>query len=110
MRVVAALAGLRRLGVAGLGVLCALPVAAQQSSEPTVTPPPPTAAAGATVVVELSREQAIALVQRRYHARVVRTTLIEQQGRHVYVFRLLSSGSHVWTVRIDAKTGAQLQP
>jgi uncharacterized membrane protein YkoI len=112
MRTVAALAGLRRLALSGLGVLLALSlaVAADQSSTPAVTAPPPAPAAGGTAVVELTREQAIALVQRRYHARVVRTVLVEQQGRRVYVFRLLSSGSHVWTVRIDAKTGVQVQP
>ena len=111
MRVVAALARFRRLAMAGLGALLALSLAlgAEQSSTPAPSPPP-APPVGGVAAAELTREQAIALVQRRYHARVVRTALVEQQGRHVYVFRLLSSGSHVWTVRIDAKTGAPLQP
>jgi len=59
---------------------------------------------------ELSRAQAIALVQRRYHARVVRTAVLRgPAGRHLYVFRLLSASGRVWTVRIDAHTGAEVQ-
>src|SRR3974377_2167058 len=52
---------------------------------------------------ELSKAQAISLVQGRYRARVVRTTLSQDKGgRTVYVFRLLSGSGKVWTVRIDA--------
>jgi hypothetical protein len=58
---------------------------------------------------ELSRAQAIALVQGRYRARVVRTTLSQDKdGRRLYVFRLLSGSGKVWTVRIDAQTGAEV--
>jgi hypothetical protein len=58
---------------------------------------------------ELSKAQAIALVQGRYRARVVRTTLSQDKGgRPLYVFRLLSGSGKVWTVRIDAHTGAEV--
>jgi uncharacterized membrane protein YkoI len=57
---------------------------------------------------ELSREQAMALVQKRYGARVVRTDIADQGGRRLYVFRLLSSGGKVWIVRVDARSGAEL--
>ena len=58
---------------------------------------------------ELSRAQAVALVQRRYHARVVRTHLLQDaHGRPMYEFRLLSAGGKVWTVHIDAYSGAEL--
>jgi len=57
---------------------------------------------------ELSREQASALVQTRYGARVVRTDFIDQDGRHLYVFRLLSAAGKVWVVRIDARTGTEV--
>ena len=58
---------------------------------------------------ELSRAQAIALVEGRYRgARVVRTTLQDEKGRQLYVFRLLSANGMVWTVRIDARTGAEV--
>ncbi|HUA90454.1 MAG TPA: PepSY domain-containing protein [Steroidobacteraceae bacterium] len=58
---------------------------------------------------ELSRAEAVALVQHRYHARVVRTHLLQDaQGHTVYEFRLLSAGGKVWTVRIDAYSGTEL--
>ena len=58
---------------------------------------------------ELSRAEAVALVQRRYRARVVRTHFAQDpQGRAIYEFRLLSGGGKVWTVRIDAYSGAEL--
>jgi uncharacterized membrane protein YkoI len=56
----------------------------------------------------LSREQATVLVQKRYGARVVRTDIEQRGGREVFVFRLLSAGSKVWTVRIDAESGAEV--
>jgi hypothetical protein len=57
---------------------------------------------------ELSRTQATALVQRRYAARVVKASSADEAGRHIYVFRLLSEGGKVWTVRIDARSGAEV--
>jgi|NGEPerStandDraft_6_1074524.scaffolds.fasta_scaffold18492_4 hypothetical protein len=57
---------------------------------------------------DLTRTQATALVQRRYAARVVRAWSADEGGRHVYVFRLLSEGGKVWTVRIDARSGAEV--
>jgi uncharacterized membrane protein YkoI len=57
---------------------------------------------------ELTREQALQLVQQRYAARVVRTEMAEQSGRRVFVFRLLSAGGKVWSVRIDAQSGAEV--
>jgi hypothetical protein len=57
---------------------------------------------------ELSPTQAAALVQRRYAARVVRASSSNDGGRHLYVFLLLSQGGKVWTVRLDARTGAEV--
>jgi uncharacterized membrane protein YkoI len=57
---------------------------------------------------ELSREQAVALVQKRYGARVVRADIADQDGRHVYVFRLLSTDGKVWIVRVDARSGTEM--
>ncbi len=58
---------------------------------------------------QLSRAEAVALVQRRYRARVVRTHLLQGiNGRALYEFRLLSADGKVWTVRIDAYSGAEL--
>jgi uncharacterized membrane protein YkoI len=38
----------------------------------------------------------------------VRAWSADEGGRHVYVFRLLSEGGKVWTVRIDARSGAEV--
>jgi hypothetical protein len=57
---------------------------------------------------ELSREQAVALVQKRYGARVVRADIAAQDGRHVYVCRLLSADGKVWIVRVDARSGTEM--
>jgi len=62
----------------------------------------------AQVPAELSREQAVALVEKRYGARVVRAEFLDQDGRHVYVFRLLSAAGKVWIVRLDAHSGTEV--
>ena len=55
----------------------------------------------------LSMDQAIAMTEKRYKARVVRASTDESGGQRVYVLRLLSEEGRVWTVRIDAVTGAE---
>jgi uncharacterized membrane protein YkoI len=67
-------------------------------------------AAEAVTMREISREQALQLLQKRYGnaARVVRTDVSEQGGHHVYIFRLLSVNGRVWVVRIDAQNGAEV--
>ncbi len=82
----------------GANGLCA---ASPQS--PVPPPPPPS-----RTDHELSRQEAVAMVQNRYGARVVRTDIAEEQGHRLYVFRLLSNASKVWIVRIDARTGAEV--
>jgi uncharacterized membrane protein YkoI len=59
---------------------------------------------------EMSRQQATQMLEERYGnaARVVRTDVVEQDGRRLYVFRLLSANGRVWIVRIDAKSGAEV--
>lgn len=57
---------------------------------------------------EISRDQAVTAVQKRFNARAVRVDEIEAEGRRVYVIRLLSVDSRVWNVRVDAITGAIL--
>jgi len=59
---------------------------------------------------EVTREQATRMLQQRYgpSTRVVRADLVEQAGRHVYVFRLLSANGRVWIVHIDAQSGTEL--
>jgi hypothetical protein len=72
------------------------------------TPMAQTPAAQARAEPDLSREQAVAMVQKRYGARVVRAEFLDQEGRHLYVFRLLSAAGRVWIVRVDAHTGTEV--
>jgi uncharacterized membrane protein YkoI len=94
-------------GLVGLAsmLLCAsvsLGLAGLSAAAPRPEPPP------ARTSAELSREQAVALVEKRYGARVVRTEFLDQDGRHVYVFRLLSAAGKVWVVRLDAHSGTEV--
>lgn len=56
----------------------------------------------------VSMEQAVKMTENRYHARVVKAQTQKDGGRTVYVLRLLNESGHVWTVRVDAATGAVL--
>lgn len=60
------------------------------------------ARAGAMVSVD----QAVAMAERRYKARVVRADTEQRGERRIYVLRLLSEEGRVWTVRVDAATGS----
>jgi uncharacterized membrane protein YkoI len=62
------------------------------------------AAAGASAA--LSMDQAVRMVEQRYHARVVKAETSRDNGRTVYVLRLLSDSGRVWTVRVEAAGGA----
>lgn len=53
----------------------------------------------------ISLDQAVAMAERRYHARVVRADSRESDGRIVYVLRLLNESGRVWTVKVDATSG-----
>jgi hypothetical protein len=53
----------------------------------------------------ISLDEAVSRAESQYHARVVRTDVVDEDGRKVYVLKLLSDGGRVFTVRIDAATG-----
>jgi uncharacterized membrane protein YkoI len=56
----------------------------------------------------VSLDQAVAMVQSRYGARVMRANTVEEEGRLVHYIRLMSADrARVWTVRIDAATGRE---
>src|SRR3954468_7404402 len=72
-------------------------------------PGSPSARAGATEAVVLatardgrSLDEAVSRAERQYHARVVRTEVQDEDGRKVYVLKLLSEDGRVFTVRVDA--------
>ncbi|HWX69641.1 MAG TPA: PepSY domain-containing protein [Steroidobacteraceae bacterium] len=54
----------------------------------------------------LSMDQAVRMVEERYHARVVKAQTEQDEGRTLYVLRLLNDAGKVWTVRIDASSGS----
>lgn len=67
-------------------------------------------AAGRGVSGEMQREgisldEAVRMAEAQFHARVVRTDVVDEDGRKVYVLKLLSEGGRVITVRVDAASG-----
>lgn len=56
----------------------------------------------------MSLDQAVAMVQARHKARVMRANTVDEGGKTVHYIRLMSAdGSRVWTVRVDASTGRE---
>jgi hypothetical protein len=53
----------------------------------------------------LSMGQAVRMVEQRFAARVVRAGTEQQDGRTVYVLRVLDRSGRVFTVRVDAASG-----
>jgi uncharacterized membrane protein YkoI len=76
----------------------ALPAASAAAGEPVGR----TVAASAVV----SLDQAVKMVEQRYRARVVKAEAQKDNGRTVYVLRLLNDSGKVWTVRVDAADGS----
>ena len=53
----------------------------------------------------ISLDEAVRRAEQQFKARVVRTEVQDEDGRKVYVLKLLSENGRVFTVRIDAATG-----
>ncbi len=53
----------------------------------------------------ISLDEAVSRAEAQYRARVVRSDVQDEDGRKVYVLKLLSEDGRVFTVRIDASTG-----
>jgi hypothetical protein len=53
----------------------------------------------------LTLDQAVEMVQRRYTARVVRAEETHEGEEVIYRIRLLSADGHVFTVRVNARSG-----
>ncbi len=54
----------------------------------------------------MSMDQAVRMVEERYHARVVKAQTQHDEGHTVYVLRLLNDAGKVWTVRVDPLNGS----
>jgi uncharacterized membrane protein YkoI len=63
------------------------------------------AAAHSSTAQGLSMGQAVRMVEQRFGARVVRAGTEQQDGRTVYVLRVLDRSGRVFTVRVDAASG-----
>jgi uncharacterized membrane protein YkoI len=53
----------------------------------------------------ISLDEAVSRAERQYKARVVRTEVQDEDGRKVYVLKLLRDDGRVFTVRVDAQSG-----
>jgi uncharacterized membrane protein YkoI len=82
-----------------------LPVVGPGVAAATAAPAEP---AGRTAVARaaVSMDQAVRMVEERFHARVVKAEAQKGDGRTVYVLRLLNDSGKVWTVRVDAADGS----
>jgi uncharacterized membrane protein YkoI len=64
------------------------------------------AGAHASAAHEMSMEQAVKQVERQYHAHVVKAESHKNGEHTTYVLKLLNDAGRVWTVKVDAATGA----
>jgi uncharacterized membrane protein YkoI len=91
-------------------LLVLLPAAAVAGAAPGVLTPASALPSGATPLVmprsALSMDEAVRMVQEHYHARVVKAQTETEEGRTLYVLRLLNEAGKVWTVRVDAASGS----
>ena len=87
------------LWAAAVATGAALVTASAPSTRPSATP---------TVMPRdgMSMDQAVRMVEQRYHARVVKAETQHDEGRTLYVLRLLNDAGKVWTVRVDAARGS----
>jgi uncharacterized membrane protein YkoI len=65
----------------------------------------PAAAANAPAP-QISMDQAVKMAEQRFHARVVKAEAQKNGPQTVYVLRLLNESGKVWTVHVDAASGA----
>jgi hypothetical protein len=94
--------------------LLLLGAAAGAAARPNAGQPPAggsAVAAGSAQAFSVSGmtlDQAVAMVSKQFAARVVRAETKTVDGRTLYVLRLLNDQGRVWTVRVDAASGAVL--
>lgn len=54
----------------------------------------------------VSLDQAVEMAQRRYRAKAVRAETVKNGDRRIHQVRLLNAEGKVWTVHVDAESGA----
>lgn len=79
-------------------------------SAPFATGATPNPAHATQAAHQISKAEAERELQERYGsaARVVRTDEVDEGGRRIYVFRLLSANGRIWMVHIDASSGTEV--
>jgi uncharacterized membrane protein YkoI len=87
----------------GLAAALARDLAPPLAAAPAGPPAARTLAAAA-----LTMDDAVRMTEQRFHARVVKAETQRDNGHVVYVLRLLNEAGRVWTVRVDAESGAVL--
>ena len=92
----------------GLTVLIAAALRVGEASSDSPTPPGATPRVIVLTAATMSMDQAVKMAEQRFHARVVKAEAEQENGRKVYVLRLLNEAGRVWTVRVDAASGALL--
>ena len=65
-----------------------------------------TLAAQSATAGQLSIDQAVKMAEQRFHAKVVKAEAQRNGAQTTYVLRLLNDSGKVWTVRVDATSGA----
>jgi|HubBroStandDraft_1064217.scaffolds.fasta_scaffold04669_3 hypothetical protein len=80
----------------GLAPMCAL----------GLLPTPARAAAAPAAAAGLTMDQAVKMAVKKFHARVIKAQTLKEGGKSIYVLQLLNETGHVWTVHVDAATGA----
>ncbi len=67
---------------------------------------PSTLAAQSAAAGQMSIDQAVKMAEQRFHAKVVKAEAQRNGAQTTYVLRLLNDSGKVWTVRVDATSGA----
>jgi uncharacterized membrane protein YkoI len=88
-----------------LSWLCVAPTQAHSRGPEGASMPVASLGTGVERHDGISLDEAVSRAERQYRARVVRTEVQDEDGRRVYVLKLLSDDGRVFTVRIDASTG-----
>lgn len=91
--------------ITAAALLLACGAAAAHALPPSGSPPATTALGASS----LSMDEAVRMTEERYHARVVKAETQRDNGHVFYVLRLLDEAGRVWTVRVDAASGAVSQ-
>src|SRR5215469_774057 len=94
----------RVIGVAAL-LIGSGAVEANSERPPSPPLPIPTAAVVVLSASSVSMDQAVKMAEQHFHARVVKAETEHDNGRTVYVLRMLNDAGRVWTVRVDASNG-----